>query len=114
MLLDLRWKPAPQTFDVAKKTKLSRVNLAGAPLKIPYLLPDGTAGPESTPQQAGPVPLCHEITQHPEEKCVDDLAFLESINLRRSLVASTPIICPSNLNEQPGLHIPPEQSILQP
>ena len=90
-----------------------QVNLAGAPCTIPPTLPLGHAGPEPQPTQAEPLPLCHKKERIVKKKYVDDLSFLESINLRSSLTRSTPIIGPANRHEQPGLHLPVEQSVLQ-
>ena len=90
-----------------------QVNLAGAPCPIPSFLPLGTAGPEPVPQQAGPLPLCHLKERILKKKYVDDLSFLERINLKSSLVQSIPIIGPPNLHERPGLCLPADQSILQ-
>ena len=85
-------------------------NLAGAPCKIPSLLPGGTASPEPTPQQAGPLALCHIKDKSLKKNYVDDLTFLESINLRLSLVPSTLLLVP--LTYKNNLPHPPEQSIL--
>ena len=73
-----------------------QVNLAGAPCPIPSLLSPCAAGPEPAPQQAGPLPLCHLKEKTLKKKYVDDLSFLERINLRLSLVPSAPIIGPPN------------------
>ena len=48
-----------------------------------------------------------------KKKYVDDLSLLESINLRMSLIPSTPIIGPPNLHEIPGLSLPASLSVLQ-
>jgi hypothetical protein len=48
-----------------------------------------------------------------KKKYVDDLSLLEAIDLKSMLVPSIPIFGPPNLHEIPGLHLPPEQSILQ-
>ena len=90
-----------------------QVNLAGAPCPIPLFLPVGHAGPELHPQHAGPLPLCHINDKTIKKKYVDDLSFLESINLRMQLTPSIPIIGPPNYHEQPGLCLPKEQSIMQ-
>ena len=90
-----------------------QVALAGAPCQIPALLPPDVSGPELAPHHAGPLPLCHLKEKIMKKKYVDDLSFLESINLKLSLVPSTPIIGPPNQHEQPGLHLPPDQSVLQ-
>ena len=90
-----------------------KVNVAGAPCPILSLLPPCVAGPEPARQQAGPLPLCHLEEKTLKKKYVDDLSFLESINLRLSLIPSIPIIGPPNQHEQPGLHLPVEQSVLQ-
>ena len=48
-----------------------------------------------------------------KKKYVDDLSLIEAIDLKSMLVPSTPIFGPPKLHEIPGLHLPPEQSILQ-
>ena len=70
------------------------------------MLPIDQAGPEPQPEHAGPLPLCHVKGKTTKKKYVDDLSFLESINLRLQLTPSIPIVGPSNLHEQPGLHLP--------
>ena len=90
-----------------------QVNLAGAPCPSQPLLPPGVQGPELDPLQAGPQPLCHQQEKVLKKKYVDDLTLLESIDLKSSLVPSTPIIGPPNLHEIPGLSLPSENSVLQ-
>ena len=90
-----------------------QVNMVGAPCPIPSLLPLGHEGPETDPQQAGPLPLCHLKEKTMKKKYVDDLSLLESINLKTALVPAPPIIGPPNLHEQPGLVLPADQSVLQ-
>ena len=90
-----------------------QVNLAGDPCPVPTLLPVGYAGPEPRPEHAGPLPLCHVKGKTMKKKYVDDLSLLESINLKTSLIPSAPIIGPCNWQEQPGLHLPEEHSVLQ-
>ena len=48
-----------------------------------------------------------------KKKYVDDLSMLEALDLKSSLTPCPPIIGPANFHEQPGLCLPPEQSILQ-
>ena len=45
-----------------------QVNMVGAPCPIPSLLPLGHEGPETDPQQAGPLPLCHPKEKNCEEE----------------------------------------------
>ena len=80
-----------------------QVNLAGAPRPIPSLIPLGQEGPDPDPQLAGPLPLCHLKEKTIKKKYVDDLSLLETINLKMSLIPSTPIIGPPNFHEQPDL-----------
>ena len=90
-----------------------QVNLAGAPCPTPSPLPPRLPGPEPPPAQADNLPPCHMKKKLLKKKYVDDLSLLESINLRLSLMPSTPIVGPPNWHEQPGLHLPAEQSCLQ-
>ena len=90
-----------------------QVNLAGSPCPIASFLPLGYAGPEPDPQHAGPPPLCHLSERILKKKYVDDLSMLEAIKLKKTLVASPPIIGPPNFHEQPGLILPVDQSVLQ-
>ena len=90
-----------------------QVNKAGAPCPtLPQLLL-GYAGPEPAPLLAGPLPPCHEKKRVLKKKYVDDLSILERLNLNLALVPSVPTIGPRNQHEQPGLTLPPENSILQ-
>ena len=90
-----------------------QVNLAGAPCPVEPLLPPLAPGPEPDPTQAGPLPLCHQSEVILKKKYVDDLTLLEAINLRIKLIQAPPIYGPPNIHEQPGLHLPPEHSVLQ-
>ena len=75
--------------------------------------PHGVEGPDPAPVQAGPLPPCHHEENILKKKYVDDLILLETIDLKSVLVPTAPIFGPPNLHEIPGLHLPPEQSILQ-
>ena len=90
-----------------------QVNLAGAPCPTLPLLPPLVPGPEPDPHQAGPLPLCHQPEITLKKKYVDDLSLLEAINLKLQLANAPPVLGPRNIHEQPGLHLPPEQSVLQ-
>ena len=90
-----------------------QVNFAGAPCPLPQLLPAGIEGPDLGPLQAGPLPLCHQNEKILKKKYVDDLSFLEAIDLKSTLVPTAPIIGPPNLHEIPGLSLPPDLSVLQ-
>jgi hypothetical protein len=90
-----------------------QVNLAGAPCPIALLLPPLVSGPEPDPHQAGPLPPCHQSDKLMKKKYVDDLSLLEEINLKSQLVKAAPFFGPPNIHEQPGLFLPPEQSVLQ-
>ena len=90
-----------------------QVNKAGAPCPIPPLLAPSHAGPPPDPSFAGPLPPCHLKTRTLKKKYVDDLSMLESIKLKTVLLKANPIIGPLNYHEQPGLYLPPEDSILQ-
>ena len=48
-----------------------------------------------------------------KKKYVDDLSMLEAIDLKSTLVPCPTTIGPANFHEQPGLCLPPEQTILQ-
>ena len=76
-----------------------QVNLAGAPCRIAPTLPDGEAGPEPQPEHAGPLPLCYAKERIAKKKYVDDLSFLESINLWNLLLPLPPIIGPLGQHE---------------
>ena len=90
-----------------------QVNLAGMPCPNYTLLPLGIPGPELDPALLGPRPPCHDIQKTLKKKYVDDLSMLEALDLKSSLVPCPTIIGPLNLHEQPGLCLPPDQSILQ-
>ena len=75
-----------------------QVNMVGAPCPILSLLPLGHEGPETDPQQAGPLPLCHLKDKTMKKKYADDLSLLESINLKATLIPAPPIIGPPNLD----------------
>ena len=90
-----------------------QVNKAGAPCPIPPLLAPNLAGPLPDPSTTGPLPPCHLKKRILKKKYVDDLSMLESIRLKTSLINTDRIIGPLNYHEQHGLHLPPEDSILQ-
>ena len=90
-----------------------QVNLAGMPCPNYTLLPLGIPGPELDPALLGPRPPCHDTQKTMKKKYVDDLSMLEALDLKSSLVPCPTIIGPLNLHEQPGLCLPPDQSILQ-
>ena len=90
-----------------------QVNRAGAPCP-PLPLPQ-SQGPVLHPQplQAGPLPICQQQNNTLKKKYVDDLSMLESIDLKTKLIGATATIGPPNIHEQPGLILPPDQSVLQ-
>ena len=94
-----------------------QVNRAGAPCPLFPLpqVPPQSQGPVLHPQplQAGPLPICHQQNNTLKKKYVDDLSLLESIDLKTKLIKATPTIGPPNIHEQPGLILPPDQSVLQ-
>ena len=90
-----------------------QLNKAGAPCPLPPQVLHGQAGPEPDPCIAGPLPPCHIKKRIKKKKYVDDLSLLESLNLKTALVPSPPVFGPLNQHEQPGLILPPEDSILQ-
>ena len=76
-------------------------------------VPLSIAGPEPDPLETVPLPLCHQKEKTMNKKYVDDLSLLESIDLKATLVPSPPVIGQPNLQELPGLSLPPDLSILQ-
>ena len=89
-----------------------QVNLAGLPCPLPTILPVGVLGPEAGPLHAGPQQPCQQIEKTLKKKFVDDLSLLEAIDLKSSLVPTSPVVGPVNLHELPGLTLPPECSVL--
>ena len=90
-----------------------QVNHAGDPCTPPASLPAGVHGPEHHPGADHTPQPCQTIGATENKKFVDDLTILEHLSLKPNLVPREPSIGPLNFHERHGLHLPPENCILQ-